>query len=227
MKSRNVIFIAFAVHCSASIALSAELIQSVDPRYPTPLVGGFNVTSDRETGLDWLTPLVSPKASYNQMQALLQTTYAGYRYATVSELGVFLGHTGFNVSEYPETAEFWPSSGNAYFNSAKYFDNRPNSFGVLGIVESGASDGKIYSSGVTYEIIQPTVNSSETYHIMVYGTGSQMPPDFVTNRHWLVRATPVPEPTTLALAGFGGIALLAHSIRRRLSTRRYSGLPGR
>jgi hypothetical protein len=201
---------------SVPSALFAELTRGVDPRYATPLPGGFNVTSDSATGLDWLTPLVTPKASYNQMLVLLNTTYAGYRYATRDEVGVFLAHTGIDVSAYPASTQSQGNTSAFWYDSSKYFDKRPSFDGVFALT-GGNADGKIYTAGATWEPVQPTVNSPLVAFVVSSGD-HLVAADSIQSMHWLVRATPVPEPTTLALAGIGGLALLAHAVRCRRST---------
>lgn len=66
--------------------------------------GADTVTWDTDTGLEWLDFNLSINLSYNDMLPLLGTAYAGFNYATVSEVQGLFDHAGIvgNIGTLPD-----------------------------------------------------------------------------------------------------------------------------
>jgi hypothetical protein len=89
-----------------SLTVSAELI-STDYK----VEGDGKATLNTETGREWLDFDVTKNKTKSEMDALLTTTYQGWRYPTLEELESFAMATGavaYETAKYPDQAFYIP-----------------------------------------------------------------------------------------------------------------------
>jgi hypothetical protein len=76
---------------AASVEASAEFLHGSSSDF-----GSNTLTIDTDTGLRWLSPVVTVGYSYNEVSRMLldDGRFSGYRFATMNELEVLFGHAG-------------------------------------------------------------------------------------------------------------------------------------
>lgn len=179
-----------------------------------PGTDGNNITSDELTGLDWLDPAATIGLSYSEVTALLATpNYAGFRYATRSEVRDFFNHLGLPLPDFdPESRNselsfaFSLDGGAAYDTASTYFGTTYIEPGIAAYTMAVTADGSVAG--------QFTINLFGAMGIYTYDSAtfiidaesvnveeSDLTPDMMGS--WLVRATPlmssVPEANLLAV----------------------------
>lgn len=167
------------------------------------------ITTDTASGLDWLDLSETYGMRLADASALFGTTFAGFRFATHTEVLGFMGHAGLPTPASPFNNTV--SNGNAAHIAAQQLMTSlvgetvgagfgSTYFGSRGLVsELSALVGSYLINGTTLHVDNPCCNDGWA------GAGV-----------WLVRANryvAAPEPTTVALLGLS-VAGLGFSRRK-------------
>jgi hypothetical protein len=167
----------------------------------------YEITRDSDTNLDWLDidAYVSLKSA--EVTALLGTVghlLEDWRYADRDEVGVFFGHLGLPIDNYP--AQTLSVDGGAAGTAAEAYTG----------VTAGAPDG--HAQGYTSTIASTADRVYVPYHgsdffSLTQGDFERTIYEANAAGHWLVRV--VPEPSTFSMLAFCGIAMAGYTRLRR------------
>jgi len=144
-----------SVIAGASLGVNAEVIKT-----DFSILGDNLVSTDLETGIEWLSLTENANASITNVEALLSSTYAGWRLPTRNEVNVMFSHlTGYDFV------------GNATHTFGGYnYSTKPSAYNVfdkLGALNANYTrglyrdtDGTVMMSGAYIK------NSSNTLNYM-------------------------------------------------------------
>lgn len=196
-------------------AALATLTRTYDPNIGSVSPGGTNLTTDSETGLQWLVPQFQP-----QLNLVPYIYDSGFRFATRLEVYTFLSHMGLPVGTLPlggSAPTDLYSAAVPYIGEGNYLANTSNiQLTNTGLTADVAPDGGVYEVTVMYlnhfDFPSPEFPfGNETFTTYVFFSQSRPADEYAG--HWMVRA--VPEPSGLALCGAGGVVLLGLALRHR------------
>lgn len=179
--------------------------------------GPGSLIRDTETGLEWLNLRQTVNLSYSDVQAALQSggRFAGFRYATVSELSSAFNHYFAQLPQLPQPSA---SSIETYLRQRYIqYAGLANLFGPTEVsnIETGTPIFRLlgylqpgYGGGIGIADVQANPNNSFIDTQAVTLTDRRSP----IVGHFLVRgAAAVAEPAALLVLGSGlaGLAVLA------------------
>ena len=174
------------------------------------LTASGNLVVDDSTGLMWLdlSETNSQSNAYVLSQMTIGGAYEDYRYATLSEVQGLMGTLGFPImnaqvagtsllDETQNMANLFGDTGGEYW---------PGGYiGSLGFLNISNESNELIRIGALYRIAY-SYTSVQTGDSTFLADGG-----YLHTGHWLV-AESVPEPSSVALLGLGGLALM---VRRR------------
>ena len=172
-----------------------------------PGTGDGLITRDTASGLDWLDHTRTLGLSFNDVSSRLGVggEFQGFHFATLSEVNTLYTNAGlpadrlFTPSLYEPALSFITLVGGTV--------NSPSNAFVTGIINLKFGDS-YQTKGVSARLQFGELMGST-------GTSCCESPDqpIPTISSWLAR--PVPEPTTCALLGLGGLVIVCYVARRR------------
>lgn len=211
MKFASVLLVALAVAVAIPSLAGAAMISVWDRRIPGSGNADGNLTTDTETGLQWLVPNVPSQLDLDPYPFTI-----GFRYATRLEVHGFLTHLGLPTGVFPNggfapvdlyTAAA-PYLGQPFYNWIMYH----SSLTIWGLTGDLSPSGQPYAASVELLTDYDSITGAMTVRTFTSfsGTGIESP----SQGHWMVRA--VPEPSTWTLAFLAALALLACGVGSRV-----------
>jgi hypothetical protein len=196
--------------CLGAFPARATLVSIDDPVF-----GPGSITRDTATGLDWIDPALSANRSFSDVSMQLGASgdFAGFRYASASEVRMFFLNAGIPLvgnaadplpGDDPRVAAFLALVGSTYSNAGK-----PGVIGITGVdslqggnewVINPYGRGSLQGFVVVYQVGWVGSGVGEFVHDPSFGS-------------WLVTAT-IPESGTALLFG-AGVVWLAMMRRSR------------
>lgn len=181
----------------------AELIVS-DWKAP----GDGLVLWDTETGLDWLNLHATKRLSFNEVTALLGSTYQGFRYADLAEVGTFFSHAGVSPSwntDIQATAQLVQRWGIA--------NTDPGSPYVYSMAITSSTSSMIPThkglANLTYDFVNGYAFAQMDFGSVGSAEGANLAFDIgsaLVRTHVTVPQVPEPSTYALMLAGLAGVA---------------------
>lgn len=170
---------------------------------------GNNITLDTSTGLEWLDIDTTTNRSYVDTVALFATDLAGFRYATLDEVGVFFTALGLDTAAWPAFTDSYVSDGEGALGYTGESWSGSARHGTHGFTFTATGDSfrmpgfSVWYSGLTQTYATTAAPGSV---IITSGVGS-----------WVVRdAAAVPEPASVVVWSFlGAMGLAIAGWRRR------------
>ena len=200
---------------------SASLIAADDPVF-----GAGSVTTDTDSGLSWLDLTVSLDRSFDDVSVQFDQggDFEGFRYASIDEIAGLWTHAGIPGLGLFSEANLAPIAGLMALIGCTANCDSPVVVSSIGFSGSYASPSTVFVPAVNQLFAAtPPVGGAILVHniwdttLHVSSAGS-----------WLVRSTPVPEPSTLLLlgSGIGGVLYRRRWLANIGEERVRSGLSG-
>jgi hypothetical protein len=189
-----------------------------------PSADGNSITTDANSGLDWLDPSATIGKSFNDVSSLLANdpSYAGFRYATRIEIAQFFADLPVPLLTSPTFADVINYDGGAsYLSGASFFgvtSDTPNAVQTLGFT----ADVYAGSSSSAHYLFDAQRNTGSVIFSATSQAASDDTHGDLSLGSWLVRdslQSAVPEPSTWAMmiVGFCGLGWLAYRRKNRFA----------
>jgi len=168
----------------------------------------YEITRDSDTNLDWLDIDAYVGMRQFDVTALLGTVghlLEDWRYADQDEVGVYFGHLGLPIDNYP-AGTLGSDSGVAGTAAEAYTGITPGADGhAQGYTNTFETLTKVYVPFHGNPFFSLTDGHFSKSHVTDGGAIG----------HWLVRPHVIPEPSTFSMLAFCGIAMAGYSRLRR------------
>jgi hypothetical protein len=211
--------VTMAILCAGALSAGANVTQAGFIETDLLAANDGLITLDTDTGLEWLDVTATVGLSVNDvLGGAGGWTDLGFRYAGSDELEQL-----FLDSAAGSTISFYSFTANNFTGASLLVDLLGNSYssrefpGSQGFVDPGTPDmfSESYAHASFYQI---SVSDSTGRFHSTQGSFS-LNQTGATIGSFLVReASPVPEPSSLALLGMGGLALIGYGLRRKRKT---------